>query len=479
MNSHPLRLLLIEDNPADANLLRIMLLDAAPQIAALHIEETLAAGIAAAKRQIFSIILLDLSLPDSFGLDTLRQIQQAAPHLPIIVLTGHQDVQQGLEAVQAGAQDYLIKGEVSAALLVRAMQYAFERNRTQTALRRSEEAYRSLINDVFDNSAVGIFILDQHEEVVWVNHATELYFGLSRDQMLGQNKRALVRDRLACLFADPDAYADTLLDAYDRDDFSGRFECHVRGDDQRADRWLEHWSQPIRSGIYAGGRIEHYADITARKEAESALQLVAAIDERQRIARELHDSVTQSIFSGKVMAESALRQWDINPPKARDLVEQVHQLVSGALSELRILLLELRPQSILQVDLRQLVELLMNSVRGHRQIDLNLAMGELPPLPQDVQIALYRIVQEALNNIIKHAQAAHVTVSLHWTNDDELILCVEDDGLGFDVAETSPSSLGLSIMRERADSIHARLELDSMPGHGTRLTVRWQGTLAA
>lgn len=478
MNRQPTSVLLVEDNPADARLLRVLLQDTPRYRFDLHVAETLHDGIAMLGRVSPRIVLLDLSLPDSTGLDTLTHLHTAAPHLPIIVFTGHEDEEQGLAAVQAGAQDYLVKGDVGTPLLLRTIQYAIERNRAQSELRRSQEAYRSLINDVFDDSAVSIFILDKDFRVVWVNHATETYFGLPRDAMLGKDKRTLIDDELQCIFADMDAYRTALHTAYDANDFAGRFECHVTAEGSRAERWLEHWSQPIRSGLYAGGRIEHYADITDRKKAEAALQLVAAIDERQRIARELHDSVTQSIFSSKVMAESALRQWDINPARSRDLVEEIQHVATGTLSELRILLLELRPQSILEVDLRQLVDLLVRSMQGHKQLLLTLNMDDLPTLPQTVQLGIYRIVQEALTNVLKHAGAQRVTVSMRW-EDERLHVTVEDDGQGFEPDDVSPSSLGISAMRERAQEVNGNVTVDSAPGTGTRLHIWWPANTSA
>jgi len=88
--------------------------------------------------------------------------------------------------------------------------------------------------------------------------------------MLGQDNRELVTGTIKCIFADPEDYATRLLRAYSAGDFTDRFECHIRLDGRRQERWLEHWSQPIRQGLYAGGRIEQYTDITDRKKAEFA-----------------------------------------------------------------------------------------------------------------------------------------------------------------------------------------------------------------
>src|SRR5690606_39108987 len=140
----------------------------------------------------------------------------------------------------------------------------------ESALRRSEEEYRSLINDVFLNSDVGVLILDREFRVVWVNEATERYFCLPRDSMLGQDSRVLVEEQMSCLVEDPEGFSRQILDSYSSDDYSVRFECHVVATQACEERWLERWSQPIRSGMYAGGRIEQFSDVTARVRSERA-----------------------------------------------------------------------------------------------------------------------------------------------------------------------------------------------------------------
>jgi len=156
-----------------------------------------------------------------------------------------------------------------------------EQKQAEEALRESEERYRSLTNDVLDSSGVGIFILDADFKVVWINRALERYFGLDRDQIIGKDKRKLVRENIKSIFEDPDRFARTVFATYNDNTYVENFECHVLAGDGREERWLEHWSQPIRSGLYAGGRIEHYTDITDRKQAEEQLSLQKALLEAQ------------------------------------------------------------------------------------------------------------------------------------------------------------------------------------------------------
>jgi len=148
-----------------------------------------------------------------------------------------------------------------------------ERKWAEEKLRESEGKYRSLTNDVLDSSAVGIFILDSDFKIVWVNRALERYFGIRREDIIGIGKRNLIRDRVKYVFTDPEGFAQTVLATYDNNTYVENFECLVLPDGERKERWLEHWSQPIATGLYAGGRIEHYTDITERKRAEEYIKL--------------------------------------------------------------------------------------------------------------------------------------------------------------------------------------------------------------
>jgi PAS domain S-box-containing protein len=137
---------------------------------------------------------------------------------------------------------------------------------------------------------VGICIVDADFRVAYMNRALEEYYGLKRERLVGQDKRELVRTRLKQLFADPENYARRVLSAYTHNSDVEEFECHLLAAGKRKERWLLHWSRPIKSGVYAGGRIEHYADISRRKAAEKDLQ------EQQRLLREIGANLPGIIY---------------------------------------------------------------------------------------------------------------------------------------------------------------------------------------
>jgi signal transduction histidine kinase len=210
----------------------------------------------------------------------------------------------------------------------------------------------------------------------------------------------------------------------------------------------------------------------ARLRAQVGISAAAA--ERQRLARDLHDAVTQTLFSASLIADVLPRLWDKRPEDARKRLDELRELTRGALAEMRTLLLELRPSTLTEVELSELLRQLTEAMIARARLPVTLTIENEPPLlPPDVQVALYRIAQEALNNVTKHAGASAVSVHLR-TEDERLTLVIEDNGRGFDPANVPPDHMGVGIMRERAETIGAALEIDSRPGQGTRLQVQWE-----
>ncbi len=202
-------------------------------------------------------------------------------------------------------------------------------------------------------------------------------------------------------------------------------------------------------------------------------QELAAAQERQRLARDLHDAVTQTLFSASLIAEVLPRLWERSHEEGRRRLEELRQLTRGALAEMRALLLELRPAALTEVGLGDLLRQLAEAVTGRARVPVALTVESQCLLPPDVQVALYRIAQEALNNIAKHSGATQAAIVLRCLP-DRVELCIHDNGRGFDQAGVSPEHLGLGIMRERAESIGAMLTIESEIGRGVEISVVWK-----
>jgi signal transduction histidine kinase len=208
-----------------------------------------------------------------------------------------------------------------------------------------------------------------------------------------------------------------------------------------------------------------------RQQAEQA----AILEERQRLARDLHDVVSQSLFSASVIAETLPRLWKHDPETVRQSLADLHRLTRGALAEMRTLLLELRPDTLMEADLEDLLRQLTEAIAGRTQMAVSLRVEGQPPSPTEAKTTLFRLAQEALNNIVKHARASQVTVTLN-SQPDQIVLSISDDGRGFDPNNVPSGHLGLDIMRERAEAIGATLKITSQPGQGAEVVIIWPRT---
>jgi PAS domain S-box-containing protein len=204
----------------------------------------------------------------------------------------------------------------------------------------------------------------------------------------------------------------------------------------------------------------------------------AVAAERNRIARDLHDSVTQTLFSATLIAEVLPKLVQRNSKEGMKRLEELRQLTRGALAEMRTLLLELRPATLIEVSIDELLRQLTEAARGRARIPIEMQLDVTAPLPPDAKVAFYYIAQEALNNVAKHGRATSVEVTLA-SHAQGAALSVRDNGQGFDVAHVTPEHLGLAIMRERSESIQGELAIISAPGQGTEISIRWQAPAAA
>lgn len=222
-----------------------------------------------------------------------------------------------------------------------------------------------------------------------------------------------------------------------------------------------------------------FRDITERKAAELREREIVTLNERQRLARELHDAVSQTLFSANVIAESLPRLWQRSPERAFEQLGQLHQLTQGASAEMRTLLLELRPESVVNASLEELLTQLCYALQARRKIKAAVSVrgDDKQPLPEEVHVALYRIAQESFNNIARHGNAKQARARLIRTP-DRVELVIVDNGRGFDMKRTT-SGFGLTSMRERAASINAVLQIRSRVGTGTRVRLVWKAETGA
>jgi PAS domain S-box-containing protein len=499
------RVLVADDNPDMRQYLARLLGEA------YEVEEAGdgAAALQAARERPPDLVLVDVMMPelDGFGLlRGLRADSRTCP-VPVVLLSARAGEESRVEGLAAGADDYLVKPFSARELLARvAAHLEMARVRREAALRESQlraevrqaqERAAAILESVTD----GFIALDREWRFTYVNAEAERINGMRREDHIGKSQWELFP-----------ATRGTVLEREWRRAVAEQMPVQFEFYYEPWDSWFLNKAYPTQDG----GLSVFYHDITARKRADEALRkyhddlerrvrerthdlsranarlgrqaakrkraeegrtellrrLVHAQEtEHRRIARELHDDLTQQLAVLAIDA-GALEQLPGCPGditvRARNMREQLAALSESVHSLSR----QLHP-SIL--DDLGLVDALRSECMGLRQRDglaVTCRSGGVPAdLPRDVALCVYRVAQEALRNVVRHAQCPEAAVRL-LANERELVLSVRDWGAGFEVATRGKSGLGLESMRERARLIHARLTVRSRPGQGTRITMR-------
>ncbi|GAP14314.1 histidine kinase [Longilinea arvoryzae] len=201
------------------------------------------------------------------------------------------------------------------------------------------------------------------------------------------------------------------------------------------------------------------------------VQEMAVIQERQRLSRELHDSVNQLLYAMAMYSEAALRKLKTNDLAAVERhLQNLSQSAKDALNEMRLMIYELRPPVLEEKGLQEALEQRLLSVEEKLGFRPAFKWRVSAPLPADLEEGLYGIAQEALNNVVKHSCAKNISVHLIQSG-QTLLMKIEDDGNGFDMAAVGGGGMGLKTMTERANALNAHLQVQSAPGAGTSITV--------
>ncbi len=211
------------------------------------------------------------------------------------------------------------------------------------------------------------------------------------------------------------------------------------------------------------------ADLTEQKKHNKAIAAAEKsaremLEERQRLAHDLHDAVNQTLFSASLIAEVLPRMWEKDQAEAR-----------SSLDEMRGLLAELQPSKLTESDLGDLLRQLGNALSGRTDIPVIVTITRKFSLPAEIQMVFYRVCQETLLNVARHAKASRIEINLQQDG-DVIELRIRDNGQGFDPEQNFPGHNGLRMMKERVEAVGALLSIESQPGHGTELILRWEKT---
>ncbi len=384
-----------------------------------------------------------------------------------------------------------------------------EQKKMQERMRESEARFQA----IFENVAVGVAVMTLERKPIAINATTEKIIGYKLAELQGVDPRTLAipedrnmdvewfsdliegkrnsyvmerryRHKDGHIFwarvnyslvrdehGDPDYLVGIIEDIDDQKRASERLA------EQEAD-YLRTLQQRVQERTHEleeanhrlQSEIEHRTKIETELARQAASEAVTA--DRNRLARDLHDAVTQTLFSASLIAEVLPDLWDMDINEAKKSTEELRQLTRGALAEMRTLLLELRPSTLTQTRLSDLIKQLCEAFIGRSRLPITMNIDGDCELPPEVQVAIYRIAQESLNNVFKYARATMVDVNL-YLSPATVHFEVCDNGIGFDMNARKPTSLGMRIMRERADAIGADIQINSTLGSGTCVEVTW------
>jgi PAS domain S-box-containing protein len=587
-------ILTVEDNPSDLFLLEHMLRSSGLEIRQLYSTDTIGEAYRLLGEREIHLVLLDLSLPDSWGIHSYMQLKAVVQKIPVIILTGLSDTKVALEAIKEGAQDYLVKSELTEGLLAKTIQYSLERKRNLEYLRESNERFNTVVkatNDAiwdWDIAAGGLSMVgdtfqqlfghdrtgagspeelweavmhpDDRERVLsklrrvigegvankwedeyrlrkaggeyahvhdrgYIIHSAERrpvrMIGAIQDITARKRSEEIVlasEERYRQLFYknpfptwifDPDSLQimevnDAAREKYgfSREEFSRLTmrDLHADGEADQfmaeeglggARLWHHHnkWGrvmiveitshlmdyfgkacvQVIVNDVTERIRLEKELALQQKLKQQQITEVVLGAQERERfeLGQELHDNINQILATSKLYLDVAIEEKE---PRM-ELLAKSRKNISVAIEEIRKLTRDLISPSLNDLGLAQSIKELIRSIQsvGKMKIRLNISGLDEEDLLPEQKINIYRIIQEQLNNILKHSQADTVVIELNKVK-EQVRLRLADDGKGFD-PRMRRKGVGISNIISRAELYNGKVEIESAPGKGCQLVV--------
>lgn len=490
MEHEKLRILLVEDDEDDYLLIKDMLSRIPGRRFALEWADNCEAAIAALRKDCLDICLLDYRLSGSDGMDILKWAKQHDCRVPFIVLTGWGDYTIDLRAMQEGAFDYIAKIEATPSLLERSIRYAIGRMKAEEALRESEERFRFMA----ENSGDVLYRLRYDSmRYDYLSPSIKILTGYSPEEIdsIGFSSLVLRIETVRKKIVPPALLKERRL-AGIAGEHKADYLIRTRSG---SFKWLSDHSVPWkdRAGSLVGS-IGILADITERRSAEDAilesekqLRLLSSKllnvqeMERTRLARNLHDTIGQSLAAVKYGVENALKAK--GKTRAKDMalsLEAAVPLLQNLIDSVRTIYMDLRPTILDDFGIVAALEWLCREFRASQSspsMECRIRTTE-EMIPAALKSVIFRISREALDNIAKHSNAWHAILSLE-TTDSGIELEVSDDGIGFAAEEAGSGEipdrdgLGICSMRERTRLSGGSFAIRSQEGKGTLIRICW------
>ncbi|THU38249.1 response regulator [Niastella caeni] len=457
-------ILLVEDNPADIYILKKMLNASSLQVNRLFTTDKVVEAKEALVKQHFHIALLDLSLPDSIGIDTYLGIKSFVKEIPVIILTGFNDTGTALEALKQGAQDYLVKGNFNSDLLSRAIQYSLERKKAEEALLVSEEKYKQMFyQNIFPSLIYDPFSLKFLE----VNDAAIKCYGYGREEFLTMT---LIDIRA------PEDRRKAISPIIDNKEGQVKLWQHKKKNDdimivEIAFSPINYWGKVASQAQVhdVTEEIKLQKKLEDQKKAEqkniTAAVLKALESDRAHLGAELHDNINQMLATVALNLEHSLANMEVRD----QLINKSMHVIELVMKEIRELSRTLIVSDISEIGLKKAVNEMIANIVLVKKIKISFCMNCFPEkkIDKDVKIAIYRIIQEQLTNILKHANASSVNIELKKEG-TLIILLINDNGKGFDT-KLHRKGVGITNMNSRVSLYDGEVKIESAPGKGCKL----------
>ncbi|WP_227521519.1 MULTISPECIES: sensor histidine kinase [Bacillus] len=257
----------------------------------------------------------------------------------------------------------------------------------------------------------------------------------------------------------------TFIATLSRGKFSETIQVREQDELGRLTEDINQLAQKIQNQVHSLQKLAEEKNLLAKK-AHSA----ATMEERQRLARDLHDSVSQQLFALSIMSSAVIRIFDSKPEIAKRQIQDIASIAAKAQAEMRALLLHLRPVSLTNETLCRAIEQLIEELERKTPITFHRNIETLNTLSNATEDHLFRIIQEALANILRHADASEVDIEIHEKN-DYVYIFISDNGIGFELNQQKLASYGLQTMRERCEEIGGTFEIKSKQGEGTHIEI--------
>ncbi len=456
-------ILVIEDNPGDFLLIREYLEE---QFASLKIEQAKkysdAVELLSNPDAVYNVVLLDLTLPDNTGESLINGITQLCPNIPVIVLTGFSDLEFSIKSLSLNISDYLLKDDINAFSLYKSIKYNIERKKVNRLLEESEKRY----SDLFQQSPQPMWLLDIHSlDIAQVNRAAIQQYGYTEEEFLTLKLYNIVVDELKM----EDKFRAVLSISNNADVYKGRFK-HRKKSGELIDVDIYGTQMEMNGRTYESAIA---IDVTEQIRAEHLITkaiIKTQEDERYEIGTELHDNVCQILASSQLSLEML---GNFVPNEAENWLQKSKKFVGLALEEIRNISHRLAPSFFDEKTIEETYHELLININPNNKYETSLSINYKQikhRLNSDIELNLYRIIQEQLRNIQKYANARKIEISLSIEN-NMLMLVIADDGVGFEYFNVK-KGIGLANIRRRAELFSGTMEVDSKPGEGCRLIIR-------